>query len=106
MSIDELERLLYDMYQMDICMPPLFGGWIEEFEKTSHRMWAINEIKNYIVKQIYPRTYATIDEFCELTQKFIDKTTRYSKMNPKNQQIFQAVRDMAIDVLDFLKAMR
>lgn len=106
MSIDELERLLYDMYQMDICIPPLFGMWKDEFENTSYSVWAVNEVKNYIIEQIHPYTYGTIDEFCELTREFIAKTTQYSKMNPKNQQIFQAARDMAINILELLEAMK
>ena len=105
MSIEEFERLLYDMYQMDVCMPPLFGIWKDEFENISYSVWAVNEVEKYIVERIHPSTYGSVDEFCELTREFIAKTTQYSKMNLENQQIFQAARNMAINILDLLEAM-
>lgn len=106
MSIEELELILYDMYQMDTCMPPLFGMWKGEFKNISYSVWAVDEVKNYIIEQIHPHTYGTVDEFCEITRKFIAKTTRYSKMNSENQQIIQAARDMAINILELLEAMK
>lgn len=106
MSIEELKRLLYDMYQMDVCMPPLFGMWKDEFENISYSVWAVNEVKNYIIEHICPRTYGSVDEFCELTKEFIAKAAQYSKMNLENRQIFQAARDMAINILDLLEAMK
>lgn len=106
MSNDQFALMLYDMYQADTCTPPLFGKWKEDFKNISYCVWAVNEIKDFIAKQIYPRTYGSIDEFCELTQEFIDKTARYAKMNSENHQIFQAARDVAINILDLLEAMK
>lgn len=106
MSIEELNRFLYDMYQMDICMPPFFGMWKDEFENLSYSVWAVNEVENHIAQRIYPRTYGSIDEFCELTKEFISKTKRYTKINPETKHIFQIANDMAINILDLLEAMR
>ena len=78
MSIDQLELILYDMYHMDAWMPPLFGKWTEEFKKSSYSQWAVDELKDFIAERIYPRT----------------------------SQIFKSAGNMAVDILDLLRAMR
>lgn len=35
MSIDRFELIIYDMFQMDAYMPPLFNKWEEEFKKRA-----------------------------------------------------------------------
>lgn len=106
MSIDQLELILYDMYQMDAWMPPLFGKWTDEFKKASYSQWAVDELKDFIAKQIHPRTAGSIDEFCDLTHEFMMKTAQYSRVNPQTRQMFQAASNMAADILDLLRAMK
>lgn len=106
MSIDQLELILYDMYQMDAWMPPLFGKWTDEFKKASYSQWAVDELKEFIAEQIYPRTSGSIDEFCKLTYKFMKKTARYSRVNPQTHQMSQSANEMAADILDLLRAMK
>lgn len=106
MSLDQLELLLYDMYQMDTRMPPLFGKWTNEFKKVSYSQWAVDELKEFIAERIYPRTSGSVEEFIELTHEFMMKMSRYSRVNPKTSQIFQSASNMAADVLDLLYAMK
>lgn len=106
MSIDQLELILYDMYHMDAWMPPLFGKWTDEYKRASYSQWAVDELKDFIAEQIYPRTYGSVEEFCELTHEFMMKTARYARVNPKTSQIFQCASSMATDILDFLNAMK
>lgn len=106
MSIEQLKLILCDMYQMDLWYPPLFGKWSDEFKKASYSQWAVDELVDYIAEHIYPRTYGSIDEFYELTHKFIMKTAHYSRVNPKTSQIFQCASAMAADILDLLHAMQ
>lgn len=106
MRIDQLELILYDMYHMDAWMPPLFGKWMDDFKKVSYSQWAVDELKDYIIEQIYPRTYGSIDEFCKLTHRFMMKTARYSRVNPDTRQMFQAASNMAANILDLLRAMK
>lgn len=45
MSIEQLDLLLCDTYQMDAWFP--FGWkWKKELEKSSYSVWAIDELKN------------------------------------------------------------
>lgn len=106
MSIDQFELILYDMYQMDAWMPPLFGKWSDEFKKASYSQWAVDELKDFIAEQIYPRTSGSIDEFCKLTHEFMMKTARYSRVNQQTCQIFQSASEMSADILDLLHAMQ
>lgn len=106
MSIDQLELILYDMYHMDAWMPPLFRKWTDEFKKASYSQWAVDELKDFIAEQIYPLTYGSVEEFCELTQEFMMKMARYARVNPQTSQIFQCASSMAADILDLLRAMK
>jgi len=106
MSIDQLELILYDTFQMDAWMPPLFGKWTEEFKSASYSQWAVDELKEYIAQKIYPRTSGSIEEFCAYTHAFMMKMAEYSRVNPKTCQIFQSASNMAAEVLDLLRAMK
>lgn len=106
MSIEQLKLILCDMYQMDLWYPPLFGKWSDEFKKASYSQWAVDELLDYIAEHIYPRTYGSVDEFCELTHDFAMTTSRYSRINPKTCQMFQIASNMASDILDLLHAMK
>lgn len=106
MSIEDLEQLLYDMYQMDVYMPPLFGKWKDEFENISYSLWAVDELKDFITKSIYPRTYGSVEEFCELTYNFMMKMAHYSKINPNTYHIFHNAEYMTLAILDLLHAMQ
>lgn len=105
MSIDQLELILYDTFQMDAWMPPLFNKWTEDFKKASYSQWAVDELKDYIAEKIHPRTNGSIREFCNLTHDFMMKTARYAKVNPRTCQMFQTASNMAADILDLLHAM-
>lgn len=74
MSIDQLDLILYDMYRMDAWLPPLFGKWTEDYKKASYSQWAVDELRDFIAEQIYPRREGSIDEFCKLTHEFMMKT--------------------------------
>ncbi len=106
MGIDQLELILYDMYHMDAQLPPLFGKWAEAFKRACYSQWAVDEFRDFITKRIYPRTYGSIDEFCELAHEFMVKMLDYSKVNPRTSQIFQSAGNMTADILDLLRAMR
>ncbi len=106
MSLDQLELLLYDMYQMDAWLPPLFGRWTEDYKKTSYSQWAVDELKEFIAERIYPRTDGSVDEFCKLTREFMKKMSAYSKVNPKTSMMFCSAYEMAANILDLLRAMK
>lgn len=106
MSIEQLRLILCDMYQMDLWYPPLFGKWYNVFKEASYSQWAVDELLDYIAEHIYPRTYGSVDEFCELTHKFAMTTARYSRINPQTRQMFQIASRLAADILDFLRTMK
>lgn len=106
MSIDQLDLILYDMYRMDVWMPPLFGKWTDEYKKTSYSQWAVDELREFIAEKIYPRRDGTVAEFCKITHEFMMKMSRYSRVNPNTSQIFQCACTMAADILDLLHAMK
>ena len=106
MSIDQLDLILDDMYRMDLWLPPLYGKWIKDYEKTSYSQWAVDELRDFIAEQIYPRTEGSIKEFYNLTYEFMMKMSQYSKVSPKTHLIFQTAKQKASDVLDLLQAMK
>ena len=87
MSIDQLDLILYDMYRMDAWLPPLFGKWAEDYKKASYSQWAVDELRDFIAEQIYPRREGSIDEFCKLTHEFMMKTAKYARVNPNTSLI-------------------
>lgn len=106
MSTDQFDLILYDMYCADAYLPPLFGKWIEDFKRASYSHWAIEELRNFVAQNIYPRTDAPISEFCELVVEFADKMFRYAEINQNSDVIFQTASDTAADVLDLLEALK
>ena len=48
MSIEQLDLLLCDNVS-DGCVVPLGWKWKKELEKSSYSVWAIDELKRYIV---------------------------------------------------------
>ena len=106
MTINQLDLILYDMYRMDTWMPPLYGKWTDKLKKESYSKWAVDELREFITKRIYPHTDGSIKEFCELTNEFMVKMSRYSKANPKTSQIFQCASSIAANVMDLLQAMK
>lgn len=106
MSIDQLDVILYDMYLMDTCPPPLFGKWTEDYKKASYSQWTVDELRDFIAERIYPRREGSINEFCKLTQEFMTKTAKYAKVNPNTSLIFRTASEMAANILDLLRAMK
>ena len=106
MSLDQLELLLYDMYQMDAWLPPLYGWWKEDYKKASYSQWAVDELKEFIAERIYPRTSGPVNEFCKLTSEFMKKMAEYSTVNPKTRIMFESAYEMAENILDLLRAMK
>ena len=89
MNTDQFDLLLYDMYCADAYLPPLFGKWIKEYKKASYSHWAIEELRDFVALELYPRTCAPISEFCELVMGFADRMYRYSSVNPETSIVFQ-----------------
>ena len=106
MSIEQLDLILYDMYRMDAWLPPLFGKWAEDYKKASYSQWAVDELRDFIAEQIYPRREGSVEEFCKLTREFMMKTAKYSRVNPKTSLIFREASEMAANILDLLNAMK
>lgn len=105
MSIEQLELILCDMYQMDAWTPPLRFKWKNEFDEACYSRWALNELKEYIAKGLYPRAEGSLHEICALTKEFTMKMARYARTNKKSRLIFQSAYKVAADVLDLLHAM-
>lgn len=105
MSTEDLERILYDMYEYDVCLPPLYGKWNSEFENKSYSIWALKELKSYIFKHIESRTYVPISTYCDIIHEFILKMARYKTINPRTKNVFNAAYSTARDVLELLEAM-
>ena len=62
MSIEQLDLLLCDTYQMDAWFP-LGWKWKKELEKSSYSVWAIDELKRYIVGRLYPKKSGSVEDF-------------------------------------------
>ena len=97
--------ILYDMYRMDAWLPPLFGKWTEDYKKASYSQWAVDELRDFIAEQIYPRREGSIEEFCKLTHEFMMKTAKYAMVNPNTSLMFRSASEMAANILDLLRAM-
>lgn len=106
MELEQFETILYDMYQMDFCFPPSMFKWKSAFEKESYSQWAIEEVKQYIKKRLYPRTNGTVDDFIFLLREFVRKMSNYSHIgNPRARVIFSIAVDVAANIEDLLYAM-
>lgn len=104
LSMDELELILCDMYEMDEWIPsPIFEK--KEFGRVSNSLWAIGEFRNYVAKQIYPETQTSIKSLRELACKFTKKMEVFASMNKKNSSIFMSAKLIGESVQDLLHAM-
>lgn len=105
MSIEQLDLLLCDTYQMDAWFP--FGWkWNKELEKSSYSVWAIDELKRYIVDRLYPQQSGSVDDFIIFVSGFRQMMNRFSKIRPENNFMFSVAVDVSTDVLDILHAMK
>ena len=69
MSIEQLDLLLCDTYQMDAWFP-LGWKWKKELEKSSYSVWAIDELKRYIVGRLYPKKSGSVEDFITFVGDF------------------------------------
>lgn len=52
MSIEQLELILSDTYQMDVSFPMIFGHR-KEFMQSSYSIWSVNELLEYVSSELY-----------------------------------------------------
>jgi hypothetical protein len=105
MSIEQLDLLLCDTYQMDAWFP--FGWkWKKELEKSSYSVWAIDELERYIVGRLYQKKSGTVEDFIIFVGDFRRMMNQFSKINPDNNFMFSVAVDISTDVLDLLHAMK
>ena len=103
MSIEQLDLLLCDTYQMDAWFP--FGWkWKKELEKSSYSVWAIDELKRYIVGRLYPKKSGSVEDFIIFVGDFRRMMNQFSKINPDNNFMFSVAVGISTDVLDLLHA--
>lgn len=106
MSIDQFCLIVCDAFSMDTGMPPLFGKWKKQFEKSSYKKWAIDEIIQYVIRCIYPRSACSVDELLSIVSEFRNKASKYSRCNNAiNNAMFKYAVETANDILDLLFAM-
>lgn len=104
LSLDELELILCDMYEMDEWLPnPVFEK--KEFARVSNRLWAIGEFRNYVANQIYPSTSTSIKNMASLAHTFTEKMEEYMSLNRKNSSIFFAAKIVGENIQELLYAM-
>lgn len=104
MSLDELELILCDMYEMDEWLPnPVFDK--DGFTKTSNTLWAIGEFRNYVANHIYPQTKMSIKNLEAMARLFTEKMEDYASMNQQNSSIFIAAKMVGENIQDLLYAM-
>lgn len=105
MSIEQVELIMCDMYQMDVWMPnPIFEK--HKFAQSSYSQWAIDEFRNYLIRSLYPRMEGTLDEFISMAEEFIRKMDYFSTINSANSRMFSIARDTVADIQDMLRAMK
>lgn len=104
MSLDELELILCDMYEMDEWLPnPVFDK--KGFAKTSNTLWAIGEFRNYVANYIYPQTKTSIKNLEAMARSFTEKMEDFASMNQQNSSIFTAAKIVGENIQDLLCAM-
>ena len=104
LSLDELELILCDMYEMDEWLPnPVFDK--KEFAKASNTLWAIGEFRNYVADHIYPQTKTSIKNLEVMARSFTEKMEDFASMNQKNSSIFIAAKIIGENIQDLLYAM-
>lgn len=104
MSLDELELILCDMYEMDEWLPnPVFDK--KEFTRVSNTLWAIGEFRNYVADYIFPQTQTSIKNLEAMAHSFTEKMKDFASMNQKNSSIFIAAKTVGENIQDLLYAM-
>jgi hypothetical protein len=105
MSIEQLKLMVYDMFEMDLYIPES-TFYKSDFKKASYTVWAVDELEDYILRCLYPRTSGSIDECIKIIEDFASLMNRYSKFNSYTEQMFSVARDIATDIREMLLAMR
>ena len=104
MSLDELDLILCDMYEMDEWLPnPVFDK--KEFTRVSNTLWAIGEFRNYVADHIFPQTQTSIKNLEAMARSFTEKMKDFASMNQKNSSIFIAAKIVGENIQDLLYAM-
>ena len=104
LSLDELELILCDMYEMDEWLPnPVFDK--KEFTRVSNTLWAIGEFRNYVANHIYPRTKTSIKNLEAMARSFTEKMEDFASMNQQNSSIFTTAKMVGENIQDLLYAM-
>ena len=104
LSLDELELILCDMYEMDEwLLNPVFDK--NGFAKTSNTLWAIGEFRNYVANHIYPQTKTSIKNLEAMARSFTEKMEDFASMNQQNSSIFIAAKIVGENIQDLLYAM-
>ncbi len=104
MSIEQLELILSDTYQMDVSFPTIFGHR-KEFMKSSYSIWSVNELLEYVSSELYPKDNASIAEIEEIVRRFKSMISKYCHMRQDTQLMFSIAINLADNVLDILRAM-
>lgn len=102
MSIEQLELILSDTYQMDVSFPTIFGHR-KEFMQSSYSIWSVNELLEYVSSELYPKNNASIAEIEEIVRCFKSMMSKYYHMRQDTQ--FSIAINLADNVLDILRAM-
>ena len=100
MSIEQLELILSDTYQMDVSFPMIFGHR-KEFMQSSYSIWSVNELLEYVSSELYP----SIAEIEEIVRCFKSMMSKYYHMRQDTQLMFSIAINLADNVLDILRAM-
>lgn len=104
LSLDELDLILCDMYEMDEWLPnPVFDK--KEFTRVSNTLWAIGEFRNYVADHIFPQTQTSIKNLEEMARSFTEKMEEFASMNRQNSSIFTAAKIVGENIQDLLYAM-
>ena len=104
MSIEQLELILSDTYQMDVSFPMIFGHR-KEFMRSSYSIWSVNELLEYVSSELYPKDNASIAEIEEIVRCFKSMMSKYYHMRQDTQLMFSIAINLAENVLDILRAM-
>lgn len=105
MSIEQLELILSDTYQMDVSFPMIFGHR-KEFMQSSYSIWSVNELLEYVSSELYPKDNASIAEIEEIVKCFKSVMSKYYHMRQDTQLMFSIAINLADNMLDILRAMK
>ncbi len=105
MTIDDFCLILEDTFRIDTNMPPLFGVWRAFFKQESYRRWSVDEIIQYVINNIYPRSECSIDELLVIVASFRNKSSIYSQHDENARTMFRCAVETANEVIDLLLAM-